>query len=130
MLAEHRLGPARTVASGAASASIADGAGGLRRLLQRWPDCDAVFCGSDPIAFGAISEAARAGMRVPEDLAVVGFGDFDFAGAAGLGLTTVRIPGERIGREAARLILAAKAGEALASTVIDVGFEIVRRRSA
>ncbi len=130
VLADRSLGPARTAASEAASASIADGAGGLRRLLERWPDCDAVFCGSDPIAFGAISEAARTGIWVPEDLAVVGFGDFDFAGEAGLGLTTVRIPGERIGREAARLILARKTGEALASTVIDVGFEIVRRRSA
>jgi LacI family gluconate utilization system Gnt-I transcriptional repressor len=102
----------------------------LARLLERWPDCDAVLCGSDPVAMGAMSEAARRGRRVPDDLAIAGFGDFDYAGEDGLGLSTVRIPGERIGREAGRLILARKAGAGAGPRIVDVGFEIVRRRSA
>ena len=130
VLAERGLGPPRTVASKAASASPADGATGLARLLDRFADTDAVFCGSDPIATGAVMEAARRGLRVPDDLAIAGFGDFDYAGDAGLGLTTVRIPGERIGQEAGRLILGRKSGTIVGPLVIDVGFELVRRRTA
>ena len=130
VLEERGVGPARSVGSKAASASPDDGATGLACLLERFPDTDAVFCASDPIATGAVMEAARRGLRVPDDLAIAGFGDFDYAGDAGLGLTTVRIPGERIGAEAGRLILERKAGAIAGPVVIDVGFEIVRRRTA
>lgn len=129
-LAERGLGAPRTIASGRSAASLEDGARGLAQLLERWPDCDAVFCGSDPIAMGAITEAARRGLRLPDDLGIAGFGDFDYAGDAGLGLTTVRIPGERIGLEAAQLILDRKAGRRQRPLVVDVGFEIIRRRTA
>ncbi len=130
VLKARGLGAPRTFGSGGASASVAEGAAGLAALLERWPDCDAVFCGSDPIAFGAITEAARRGLAVPGDLAVAGFGDFDYAGDAGLALTTVRIPGERIGRETARLLLERKAGKLAGPVVVDLGFELVRRRTA
>ena len=133
VLAERGLGEPRTFGSGAAGsagASVEDGARGLAAVLERWPDCDAVFCGSDPMAFGAIAEAARRGLAVPGDVAVVGFGDFDYAGEAGLALTTVRIPGERIGRETARLLLERKAGRLPGPVVVDLGFELVRRRTA
>lgn len=129
-LKARALGEPRTFGSGGASASVAEGAAGLAAVLERWPDCDAVFCGSDPIAFGAITEAARRGLAVPGDLAVAGFGDFDYAGDAGLALTTVRIPGERIGRETARLLLERKAGRLPEPAVVDLGFELVRRRTA
>ncbi|MCB1994102.1 MAG: substrate-binding domain-containing protein, partial [Geminicoccaceae bacterium] len=66
----------------------------------------------------------------PGELAVAGFGDFDYAGEAGLALTTVRIPGERIGRETARLLLERKAGRLEGPVVVDLGFELVRRRTA
>ena len=130
VLADRGLGPPRTLSSEAIYASPEDGASGLARLLERFPDTDAVFCGSDPIALGAMMEAARRGRRVPADLAIAGFGDFDYAGDAGLGLTTVRIPGERIGEEAGRLILERKAGAIEGPLVVDVGFELVRRRTA
>lgn len=124
------LGEPRTFGTGTLAASLDDGAIGLARLIERWPDCDAIFCGSDPIAMGALTEAGRRGLRVPDDLAIAGFGDFDYAGDAGLGLTTVRVPGQRIGQEAARLILARKAGELEGPLVVNLGFEIIRRRTA
>ncbi|MCB9967505.1 MAG: LacI family DNA-binding transcriptional regulator [Geminicoccaceae bacterium] len=129
-LAERGLGEPRAFGSGGSGGSVEDGARGLAAVLERWPDCDAVFCGSDPLAFGAIAEAARRGLAVPGELAVAGFGDFDYAGEAGLALTTVRIPGERIGRETARLLLERKAGRLEGPVVVDLGFELVRRRTA
>ncbi len=106
------------------------GARGLATLLERWPDTDAVFCSSDSVALGAVSEARRRGIEVPERLAIAGFGDFEFAGASGLGLTTVRVPGHAIGAEAGRLLLARKRGEPIVARVVDLGFEIVRRATA
>jgi LacI family gluconate utilization system Gnt-I transcriptional repressor len=66
---------------------------------------------------------------VPEDIALVGFGDQDFAAHSVPRLTTVRPPREAIGREAARLILARLDGEEPAAKTFDVGFELVVRES-
>ncbi|SNS22210.1 LacI family DNA-binding transcriptional regulator [Antarctobacter heliothermus] len=103
------------------------GAQGLAQALARWPDTDAVICVSDALAVGAWCEAMRRGLDVPGLLAITGFGDIDVAGDAGLALTTIRIDGEAIGREAARLTLAATAGEPLADRIIDLGYTLVRR---
>lgn len=120
----------RSVDAENSATSAERGAEGLSRILEQWPDTDAVFCVSDSIALGAISEAQRKGLSVPQDIAITGFGDFEFANEFGLGLTTVRIPGFRIGQLAAQLILEGKADLADAPRKIDVGFKIVRRRTA
>jgi len=147
VLAERGLGPPRVLdrletgpsagagggvgggpVSGAGWAGmVARGAADLDRLLARWPDTDAVFCSSDSMALGALEAARRRGLAVPADLAVVGFGDFEFAGEAGIGLTTVRIPGPEIGARAGDLILARKRGDPIETRVHDLGFEIVPR---
>jgi LacI family gluconate utilization system Gnt-I transcriptional repressor len=106
------------------------GAGEFAELMRRWPDTDAVFCVSDSIALGAVSEARRCGVRVPEEVAITGFGDFDFAGESGLGLTTVRVPGYRIGEEAAEVILHGLDNPADPAVTRDLGFEIIRRTTA
>ena len=64
----------------------------------------ALICGNDIIAQGALFAAQRLDFRVPEDLSIMGIGDF--AGSADLepGLTTVRLPAGRIGREAGRYL--------------------------
>jgi LacI family gluconate utilization system Gnt-I transcriptional repressor len=70
-------------------------------------------------------------VRVPQQLAIAGFGDFELARASNPALTTVRIPGERIGRTAARLIADRLAGLADdGPRAIDLGFELVSRASA
>lgn len=106
------------------------GAAGLPELLTRWGDTTAVFCASDSIAVGALSEARRRGLVVPDDIAIAGFGDFEMASENGLALTTVRVPGFAIGEEAARLVLQRGNGETTGRQVIDLGFEIVRRMTA
>jgi len=124
--AEVRLGP--TISHDESGAKR--GAEGLAYVLSRWPDTDAVFCSSDSVALGALSEALRRGLRVPQDIAVAGFGDFEYAGKFGLRLTTVRIPGHEIGERAAELILERTQNGVLPNTSIDLGFEIVRRATA
>ncbi len=57
------------------------------------------------IAFGALDAARRVGVRVPDELSIVGFDDIDMAGWEGFNLTTVRQPLAEMGRAAARLLL-------------------------
>ena len=73
-----------------------DGAG--RTAGATPPDVDAVFCSSDLLALGVMTEAQARGIDVPGRLAVVGFGDLDFAADLEPALTTVRIDGAAIGR--------------------------------
>jgi DNA-binding LacI/PurR family transcriptional regulator len=64
-----------------------------------------IICGSDPLALGAIRAARRAGLRVPEDISVVGFDDSAFMNCTEPPLTTVRQPIEALGRAAVTLLV-------------------------
>src|SRR3954451_17298266 len=65
----------------------------------------AAFCGNDLLALGLLQQSISSGQRVPEDLAIVGFDDIEFAAAAAVPLTSVRQPRQELGRTAARLVL-------------------------
>jgi len=112
-----------------APSNLALGRSALAELLRREPRLRAVFCSSDGLASGVLTEARARGLRVPEDLAVVGFGGADFAAYLEPSLTTVHVDGSAIGAQAARLLLARCRGEEVAQPVVDVGFSIVERRS-
>ena len=77
------------------------------RLMDRFPDLDGLFAASDLMALGALKAFRRAGRRVPEDIALVGFDDIDVARSAAPPLTTVRQGTVLQGRTMARLLLAA-----------------------
>ncbi|MBA3477571.1 MAG: LacI family DNA-binding transcriptional regulator [Lautropia sp.] len=109
---------------------IGEARAAAERLLCGSARIDAVFCANDLLACGLLQVAGEHGRRVPEDLAVVGFGDFDIASIVTPALTTVRIPGYRMGVVAAELLLALVAGEGCAASTVDLGFELVRRRTA
>lgn len=68
-----------------------------------WPQ--AIVCGNDELAFGALSAAAARGVRVPHDLAITGWDDIPFARIATPPLTTVHQPARDLGAETARLLL-------------------------
>jgi len=110
--------------------TLASGRTGLQVLLQGDPTIDAVFCSSDQLALGVLIEAQVQGIAVPGRLAVMGFGDLSMARDLHPALTTVRIDGVRIGREAAQFIVDRAEGRGIAAPVIDVGFSIVERDSA
>jgi LacI family transcriptional regulator len=65
----------------------------------------AAFCANDLLALGLLQQTISSGQRVPEDLAIVGFDDIEFAAAAAVPLTSVRQPRQELGRAAARLVL-------------------------
>jgi LacI family transcriptional regulator len=77
---------------------------GARLLgLSRRPT--AVFCANDLLAFGVLQALYSAGIDVPEDIALVGYDDIEFAVAAAVPLTSVRQPAVELGRAAATLLL-------------------------
>lgn len=98
------------------------------RRLDELPDV--VVCGSDYLAQGVIVEAQAAGLRVPDNLAVVGFGNSSIAGEMRPTITTIDIDGTRIAREAIAAIRRHGLGEALPERSIDVGFRLIARESA
>lgn len=74
--------------------------------LMRQPDPPtAIFCADDVVAFGALNAALQLGLRVPEDLSIMGYDDIDMAGWETFNLTTIRQPISDMAREAARLVL-------------------------
>ena len=80
--------------------------------------------------FTTESEAKAAGLRVPDQLAVIGFGNSSIASDMRPTITTVDIDGARIAREALAAIRRRAEGEPTASRCIDVGFRLIARESA
>lgn len=99
-------------------------------FLERHPDIDALFFCNDDLAQGALLEALRHGIRIPERVRVAGFNDLDGAGCSVPRLTTVRTPRALIGELAATMALALMRGERVGRTAVDVGFELIVRESA
>ena len=122
-------GPVTEVNVGA-SRSLRSGRDALVRLLEQHPDVDAVFCSSDLLALGAATEARVRGIAIPDRLALVGFGDVSFAADMAPALSTVRINGADIGRQAARWLIDRAEGREVSPRVQDVGFSIVERETS
>jgi len=104
----------------------------LGEALHRFPNVTGVACSNDHIALGVIFECQRLGIAIPERVSVVGFGDLSFSAAANPSLTTIRPPGDLIGKEAARLITARIAHPEAEPerTVIDTRFTLLHRQSS
>jgi LacI family transcriptional regulator, gluconate utilization system Gnt-I transcriptional repressor len=107
--------------------SIALGRELMARLAAAHPDVDAVFCGNDFIALGAMMWARANGWDIPGRLAVVGFSDLPIAEATWPALTTVKVRGAEMGRRAGEMLLARLRGEEPPHKVLDIGFEFVDR---
>lgn len=80
-------------------------------LHQLYPDLDAVFCASDRMAAGVYDAARDLGLRIPDDLRVVGFDDHTIASELTPQLTTVRQPMRELGRAAVHMLDQATRGE-------------------
>src|SRR3954466_13267290 len=83
----------------------ADGYRGMTRLLSLKPRVDAVFAANDPAAIGAMKAVWDAGLKVPDDVAVIGAGDITFGDLLRVPLSTVSWSREEQGRTAAQLLL-------------------------
>jgi LacI family transcriptional regulator, gluconate utilization system Gnt-I transcriptional repressor len=113
-----------------APATLGSGRRSLGRLLDAGVELDGVFCSSDTIAAGVFYEASSRRIKVPRDLAVMGFGDLSFAQDVDPPLTSVRVDGAGMGALAAETLVRKMLGEKVEKPVVDVGFEIVIRKSA
>jgi DNA-binding LacI/PurR family transcriptional regulator len=90
----------------------ADGARMAERLLDLEEPPTAIMCGNDLLALGVLQAARVRGLRVPDDVAVTGFNDFEFARFADPPLTTVAVPGYELGRVGAESLIGRLGGEA------------------
>ncbi|MEU5876903.1 LacI family DNA-binding transcriptional regulator [Spirillospora sp. NPDC047279] len=112
---ERRNGAARTLAKAGGGELITltqealtptEGQAAVQRLMDLPEMPDGVFCANDLLAIGLINELVRLGVRVPDDVAVIGYDDIELASSAAVPLTTIRQPRQELGFEAAELALA------------------------
>lgn len=85
---------------------VAAGRDAGARLLGMASPPTAVFCANDLLALGVLQALYAAGVAVPQEMALVGYDDIEFAAAAAVPLTSVRQPAHRMGRTAAELLIA------------------------
>jgi LacI family transcriptional regulator len=104
-LAEHGLG--------ISAAHMVDGVWGARvgrqlfsKVMSTPQPPTVVICGNGSFAMGAMLEAMHQGYKIPDDLSLVGFDDFELMSELPIPITTVRVPSAEIGTNAAKIILA------------------------
>jgi LacI family transcriptional regulator, gluconate utilization system Gnt-I transcriptional repressor len=127
-LSQHQVNSA-FVANVGSSRSLKSGREALSRILNEAPQTQAIFCSSDLLALGVMTEARAQGMSVPKDISVIGFGDVPFVADMFPSLTTVRINGGDIGTQAANFLIARAEGLVVEPAIVDVGFSIIERDS-
>lgn len=107
------------------------GYGAMRALLAKRPRPDAVFCHNDMTALGAIRAILKSGLRVPEDIAVVGCGNLHYTDLLQTPLSSIDQQTGRMGEAAARLALRVVESKGpVASETIQLEPRLVVRRSS
>jgi LacI family transcriptional regulator len=106
-----------------------DGVAGAEAVLALPQAPTAIFAGSDETALGVMEAARARGLRIPDDLSVVGFDDTQIAQMASPPLTTVRQPLREMGGVALRTALRLAAGERVDSHHVELATELVVRGS-
>lgn len=99
------------------------------QMMANHPEVDAIFFGNDDLAHGALLEAMRHGIKVPEQVAVLGFNDLPASEHMVPRLSSISTPREAIGRRAAEHLLTLMAGNRIAKPLVDMGFELKVRES-
>lgn len=118
---------ARLVVDG--SWEIEGGVQAVEELLQRGRLPTAIFAANDPLALGAIYALQDHCIRVPEDVAVVGYDDREFASLVRPAITTITLPCFDMGVAAAKLILKMMKGEIKSSKPVQVRGRLITRES-
>lgn len=109
--------------------SLTHGFDTARALLQQQTPPTAIFAWNDATALGVIQAATSLGLRVPDDLSVVGFDDTPVAAMSSPALTTVHQPIADIGRTALATVVRLAKGEYLGTKRIELATELVIRAS-
>lgn len=103
----------------------------LLEILDREPELDAIFCCNDDLALGSMFECQRRGIRVPEDISILGFNDLEYCASTYPSLSSVTTPRYGMARLAASTILEITRGSGArpAEHTINLGFDIAVRDS-
>ncbi|MBB2205697.1 LacI family DNA-binding transcriptional regulator [Gluconacetobacter takamatsuzukensis] len=109
--------------------SFTHGARAMGALLERVPDLHAVFAVSDLVGVGALMECRRRGVRVPEDLSLMGFGGFEIGSQVVPALTTVAVDYRAIGERTGGMVLDLLAGARDVPRVVDLGVTLAERET-
>jgi len=128
--AARKHGAEVAVRWGGAPGTLGEGRSAAADLLASATPPDAVFCSSDLIALGFINEASARGLAVPRDLAVLGFGNLNFAEGVTPPLSTVDVDGHRIGQLAGSMLVDRAEDRPTPTPVMDVSYRILERGSA
>ena len=102
---EEMEAPSEAVVFDHAGYSIDAGREAAQRLLAKHPNLTALMAAQDQAAVGCLGTLDVRGLRVPEDISVIGFDDIPMAGLPRINLTSVRVPCRSIGQTAAQLAL-------------------------
>jgi len=110
--------------------SIALGGSLLRSMISATRgQLDAIFCCNDDLALGALYESQRMGIKVPKDLGLCGFNDFEASAYVNPSLSSVYAPRYEMGVKAASMILTRLKDEARGPQRLDIGYQINQRQS-
>ncbi|MGM4984558.1 LacI family DNA-binding transcriptional regulator [Rhizobium sp. 11_C7_N12_5] len=101
----HGLDASRLIAAGPPPISMREGANAMAKLIEIYPDTEAVVCVSDLAAYGALTECRRLGVPVPERFSIGGFGNYEIGEVCVPTLTTINAFAREIGEQTAQLIL-------------------------
>jgi len=101
----------------------------LEGLCQLDPKLDAVLCPTDILAAGVLFECGRRGWKVPDRLAIAGWGDYEIASETTPALTTLEPHAYEMGQEAMNMIIERVTGKKPRRKIVDTGFHIVNRDS-
>ncbi|MEO0502418.1 MAG: LacI family DNA-binding transcriptional regulator [Pseudomonadota bacterium] len=121
----HRLPEVAIIDAGPAPVSMRHGAAVIEAMGRDVAQYDALVCVSDPVAFGCLSAVQRMGLRVPDDLAITGFGHFEVSQVSNPRITTVNVHAAEIGRAVVGLLQGIFAGGVDVPVRVDVGSELV-----
>ena len=101
-----------------------------RELLKNYPEITALFCHNDLVAVGVLQTCAELGLRVPDDIAVIGYDDIRIAELVSPTLTTLRVSGTEIGTKTMQMLLEQIEVEAAEPKEIYIRPELIVRASA
>jgi LacI family transcriptional regulator len=104
-LAEHKIPFNKDLVASCPSGTIEEGRAAAEKLLTLKSRPDAIFATNDPAAMGAMQAIKAAGLKIPKDVAVVGFSNWIFSSLLEPPLTSVDQPGFEMGQEAAKLLI-------------------------
>lgn len=102
---------------------------GMKRLLSGEALPSAIFCANDLVAIGAMKAIHEAGLKIPEEIAVIGIDDIDLAAYVRPALSTVRVPKEELGKFAVKILIDRIEGGHELPVRLDLPFELVVRES-